>query len=48
MVWSVLFSLGMVEFGSIPPGRGFGTDNLKHYTQPPKSNLQFNSLYTTR
>jgi len=26
LVWSVLFSLGVVGFGSIPPARGSGTD----------------------
>ena len=26
VVWSVLFSLGMVGFGSIPPARGNGWD----------------------
>ena len=26
VVWSVLFSLGMVGYGSIPPARGSGTD----------------------
>ena len=26
LVWSVLFSLGVVVFGAIPPARGSGTD----------------------